>query len=74
MSTPQPQQEFDFYINQKKPTLGLYVKKGAALSDFSENEAADWSLSGHVWQDQIAAPLLAEIEVNGHAFQELRQA
>jgi hypothetical protein len=24
-------QEFDFYINLKKPTLGLYVRNGAGL-------------------------------------------
>ncbi|CAB3839538.1 hypothetical protein LMG26858_01121 [Achromobacter anxifer] len=29
------QQEFDFYINLGKPTLGLYVRKGAGLPDLA---------------------------------------
>lgn len=43
---PAPQQEFDFYINLKKPTLGLYVRKGMGLPDLADT--ADWQFSGHV--------------------------
>ncbi|MFL9891395.1 MULTISPECIES: hypothetical protein [Paraburkholderia] len=33
-------QEFDFYINLKKPPLGLYVRKGAGLPDLADT--SDW--------------------------------
>lgn len=62
-------QEFDFYINPMKPTLGLYVPKGAGLPDLKD--ADQWQLEGHVWQNELPPALLKEVQANGHAFQEL---
>lgn len=64
-------QEFDFYINPQKPTLGLYVRKGAGLPDLAD--ANHWELEGHVWQNELPPEILMELEANGHAFQELRE-
>lgn len=61
--------EFDFYINLKKPSLGLYVRKGAGLSDLAD--AGDWQLDGTMTQDDLTPTLLKELQANGHAFQEL---
>lgn len=76
MGTQQPQQprqpvqqEFDFYINLAKPTLGLYVRKGMGLPDLADTK--DWQFSGHVWQSELDAATLKGLEANGHAFQEL---
>ncbi|WP_422403079.1 hypothetical protein [Pseudomonas sp. GZD-209] len=65
----QSQQEFDFYINLAKPTLGLYVGKGKGLPDLANT--AEWRFSGHVWQSELTPELLQELHANGHAFQEL---
>ncbi|CAH2784990.1 MAG: hypothetical protein CPDRYMAC_2274 [uncultured Paraburkholderia sp.] len=62
-------QEFDFYINLKKSTLGFYVLKGAGLPDLADK--SDWQFSGHVWQSELMPELLKELDTNGHAFQEL---
>ncbi|MGF6772238.1 hypothetical protein P3T18_004726 [Paraburkholderia sp. GAS199] len=62
-------QEFDFYINLKKPTLGLYVKRGAGLPDLAD--AGDWQLSGPVAQSELTPELLKGLAANGHVFQEL---
>ena len=29
-------QEYELYINVKKPAIGLYVRKGAGLPDFAD--------------------------------------
>ncbi|MFM0027993.1 hypothetical protein PQR70_17175 [Paraburkholderia madseniana] len=63
------QQEFDFYINLKKPTLGLYVRAGVGLPDLVDT--SDWQLNGHVWQSELTPDILKGLEANGHAFQEL---
>lgn len=62
-------QEFDFYINLKKPTLGLYVRKGEGLAHLADK--TDWQLSGSVSPSELTPVLLKELEANGHAFQEL---
>jgi hypothetical protein len=62
-------QEFDFYINPAKPTLGLYVRKGAGLPDLAD--ARQWQLEGHVWANELPPSVLQGLEANGHAFQEL---
>ncbi|QEZ43121.1 hypothetical protein [Cupriavidus oxalaticus] len=62
-------QQFDFYINPKRPTLGLYVRKGAGLPDLAD--ASQWQLEGHVWENELAPDILKGLEANGHAFQEL---
>ncbi|BCQ28909.1 hypothetical protein NK8_70990 (plasmid) [Caballeronia sp. NK8] len=67
----QQQEEFDFYINLEKPSLGLYVLKGAGLPDFAASEAKHWQFSGHIWQSELSPEILKELRANGHAFQEL---
>lgn len=69
MQQSQAQQEFDLYINPAKPNLGLYVRKGAGLPDLADPQ--QWRLSGQLWQSEVPADVLKEIESNGHAFQEL---
>ena len=61
--------EFDLYINPDKPTLGLYVKKGAGLPDLAD--PGQWQLEGHVWSSELPPAVLQGLEANGHAFQEL---
>ncbi len=63
------QQEFDFYINLLKPTLGLYVRKGMGLPDLVDTK--DWQFSGHVWQSELDPGMLKSLDANGHVFQEL---
>jgi hypothetical protein len=62
-------QEFDFYINPNKPTLGFYVRKGAGLPDLVD--ANQWQLEGQVWENELSPPILKELVTSGHAFQEL---
>ncbi len=62
-------QEFDFYINLAKPSLGLYVRKGAGLPDLAD--ASGWQLDGTVTDADLTPALLKALEANGHAFQEL---
>jgi hypothetical protein len=62
-------QEFDFYINPARPTLGLYVNKGAGLPDLVD--AKQWQLEGHVWANELPPATLQGLQANGHAFQEL---
>jgi hypothetical protein len=62
-------QEFDFYINLKKPTLGLYVRNRAGLTDLANPQ--EWQFEGHVWESELTPTILAELNKNGHAFQEL---
>lgn len=62
-------QEFDFYINLKKPTLGLYVHTGAGLPDLADQ--SDWQLDGHVWQSEISPEFMKGLDANGHVSQEL---
>ena len=69
MQQTQGQQEFDLYINLAKPNLGLYVRKGAGLTDLAA--PGEWQFSGHVWQSELSSATLHELESNGHAFKEL---
>ncbi|TFV91923.1 hypothetical protein E4K72_20065 [Oxalobacteraceae bacterium OM1] len=62
-------QEFDLYLNSERPTLGLYVKKGAGLPDLAD--ANQWVLEGHVWRTELPPEILRGLDANGHAFQEL---
>jgi len=61
--------EFDFYINLKKPTLGLYVRNGAGLPDLASPQ--EWQFDGHIWESELPPGILPELNANGHAFQEL---
>ena len=62
-------QDFDLYLNPKRPTLGLYVKAGAELPGLAD--AAEWQHEGTVDASELPSDVLAGVEANGHAFQEL---
>ncbi|WP_265920433.1 hypothetical protein [Cupriavidus nantongensis] len=62
-------QQFDFYINLRKPTLGLYVRKGAGLPDLAD--ARQWQFEGTVGETELPPGALKALDANGHAFQEL---
>jgi len=62
-------QEYDLYINPQKPTVGLYVRKGAGLSDLADPEA--WVFDGTAAQGELPPDLVRSIETNGHAFRDM---
>jgi len=62
-------QAYDLYLNPKRPTLGLYVKAGAELPALTDK--TDWQHEGTVDSTELPAGILAGIDANGHAFQEL---
>jgi hypothetical protein len=55
-------QEFDFYLNLKKSTLGLYVRKGAGLPDIVDTD--QWQFEGHVGQSDLTPDILKGLEAN----------
>jgi len=44
-------EEYELYINVKKPAIGLYVRKGASLPDFADPK--DWAFDGTSAQDLL---------------------
>jgi hypothetical protein len=62
-------QEYDLYINAKKPAIGLYVRKGAGLPDLADK--GDWVFDGTATQDLLPASVTAGITANGHAFRDM---
>ncbi len=62
-------QEYDLYLNVKKPAVGLYVRKGAGLPDLADK--ADWAFDGTAAQDLLPADVVKEIAANGHAFRDM---
>jgi hypothetical protein len=62
-------QEYDLYINPKKPSIGLYVRKGAGLPDLAD--AKEWVFDGTAAQTLLPAKLVQSIEANGHAFRNM---
>ena len=62
-------QAYDLYLNPKRPTLGLYVKAGAALPGLADK--ADWQREGTVDASELPPGVAAGVDANGHAFQEL---
>ncbi|WJR76708.1 hypothetical protein [Bradyrhizobium sp. NP1] len=62
-------QEFDLYINPQKPSVGLYVRKGASLPDLAD--AKEWAFDGTAAQAELPADLVKRIEANGHAFRDM---
>jgi len=61
--------EYDLYINIKKPGLGIYVPKGAALTDFEDKE--DWVFDGTAARDELPTSIVEGVAANGHAFREI---
>lgn len=62
-------QEYDLYIDPKKPTVGLYVRTGAGLPDLAHPK--QWVFDGTFAQCELSADLVRNIEANGHAFREM---
>ena len=62
-------QEYDLYINLQKPSVGLYVRKGAGLPDLANPK--EWSFDGTAAQGELPAELVKKIEANGHAFRDM---
>jgi hypothetical protein len=62
-------QEYNLYINPKKPSIGLYVRKGAGLPDLVD--ASEWLYDGSANDVDLPPDLGQKIETTGHAFREL---
>jgi hypothetical protein len=62
-------QEYDLYINVKKPAIGLYVRQGASLPDFADK--ADWVFDGTAAQDLLPPSVIEGVAASGHAFRDM---
>jgi hypothetical protein len=62
-------QEFDLYMNPQKPSIGLYVRKGAGLPDLEDRK--EWVFDGTTTQDALPPDLVKRIEASGHAFRDM---
>lgn len=62
-------EEFDLYINAKKPAVGLYVKKGAGLPDLADKN--NWLFASVAFQGNLPPSIVQEINQNGHAFRDM---
>lgn len=66
-------QEYDLYVNAKKPAegfyqrKGLYVRKGAGLPN-NLADKADWVFNGTVAQDLLPPNVVEDLEAGGVAF------
>lgn len=61
--------EYDLYINAKKPAVGLYVRKGANLPDLADK--SDWVFDGTAAQDLLPSGVVEGVKANGHAFRDM---
>jgi hypothetical protein len=62
-------EEYDLYINVKKPAIGLYVRKGANLPDLADKE--DWVFDGTAAQDLLPPSVVEGVAADGHAFRDM---
>jgi hypothetical protein len=62
-------QEFDLYINPRKASVGLYVRKGTGLPDLADSK--DWVFDGTSARADLPPELVKQIETNGHAFRDM---
>lgn len=62
-------EEYDLYINVKKPAIGLYVRKGASLPDLADK--ADWVFDGTSAQDLLPPSVIEGVKNFGHAFRDM---
>ncbi|MFT3731932.1 MAG: hypothetical protein QM780_11020 [Hyphomicrobium sp.] len=60
---------YDLYINEKKPSIGLYVAKDGKLPDLADKD--DWVFSGTAAQDLLPPDVIRGVDVNGHAFRNM---
>jgi hypothetical protein len=61
--------EYDLYINPQKPSIGLYVRKGAGLPDLVDPK--EWVFDGTAVRTGLPSDLVKNIETNGHAFRDM---
>ena len=61
--------EYDLYINPQKPSVGLYVRKGAGLPDLADPK--EWGFDGTTARGELPPDLVNKIEANGHAFRDM---
>jgi hypothetical protein len=62
-------QEYDLYINPQKPSVGLYVRKGAGLPDVADPK--EWVFDGTAEQAELPRALVQDVETDGHAFRDM---
>jgi hypothetical protein len=62
-------EEYDLYINVKKPAIGLYVRKGASLPDLADK--ADWLFDGSAAPDLLPPSVIEGVKAFGHAFRDM---
>lgn len=62
-------EEYDLYINAKKPAIGLYVRGGAGLPDLADKD--DWVFDGTVAQDLLPPGVVEGLKADGHAFRDM---
>lgn len=62
-------EEYDLYINVKKPAIGLYVRKGAKLPDLADKD--DWVFDGTTFQDLLPLSVIEGVKTDGHAFRNM---
>jgi hypothetical protein len=62
-------EEFDLYINAKKPAVGLYVRKGVGLPDLADKN--DWLFANVAFEGDLPQNIVQEINKNGHAFRDM---
>ncbi|TPN33561.1 hypothetical protein FKO01_12280 [Mesorhizobium sp. B2-3-3] len=61
--------EHDLYIKVKKPSIGLYVRKGSALPDFADPK--EWLFDGTAAQDLLPPSVVDGVAADGHAFRDM---
>lgn len=61
--------DYDLYLNARKPAVGLYVRKGAGLPDLADKD--DWVFDGTAAQNLVSENVVADIKANGHAFRDM---
>lgn len=62
-------EEYDLYVNVKKPSIGLYVRKGAKLPDLADKD--DWAFDGAVVRDLLPSSVVEGVAADGHAFRDM---
>jgi hypothetical protein len=61
--------DYDLYINPQKPTVGLYVRKGAGLPDLAD--PGEWTFDGTAAPSALPPDLVKKIDADGHAFRDM---
>ncbi|MBB3612739.1 hypothetical protein [Rhizobium sp. BK602] len=62
-------QEYDLYISEKKPAIGLYVRAGANLPDFADSK--EWIFDGIAAADLLPPSVIEGVATAGYAFRDM---